>query len=97
MVTGGEVVGADNTLEEGEGAVSELHGDALEGLLGLGDIDEVEDDGLVVAEHVAVGDPEEEGVADLSCGSSDGHPHGFLGLCEGGEGAPGQCSHRYFN
>lgn len=41
--------------------------------MGLRDIDEVEDDWLVIAEHVSIGDSEEHGVADLTCGSSDGH------------------------
>ena len=74
-----EIVSADDALEEGEGAVAELHGDSLECLLGLGDVNEVEDDWLVIAEHVSVGDSEEHGVADLSCSASHSHANGLLG------------------
>jgi hypothetical protein len=67
-------------LQEGEGAVSQFHGYAGESLLCLGDVNEVEDDGLVVAQHISVCDSEEEGVADLSGGSGDGYSDGFLGV-----------------
>lgn len=74
-------------MEEREGTVSKLHGDSRESFLGLGDIDEVQDDGLVVSEHITVCDSEEKRVADLSCCSGDGHSHGLFdfGLC-GGKG-----------
>lgn len=58
-------------MEKREGTVSEFHSNTRESFLGLGDIDEVQDDGLVVAQHIAVSDPEEQGVADLT--SSTGH------------------------
>ncbi len=74
----GGVGGLDDALEEGEGAVVEFHGDTFEGLQGFfeGGFDELEDDGLVGAEHRAGGDAEEERVTDLAGGSGDGDANG---------------------
>jgi hypothetical protein len=46
----------------------------------------VEDDGLVVAEHISMGDSEQQRVADLSGGSGDGDSDGLLGVGLGREG-----------
>ena len=64
------VAGEDHVLEEREGAVVELHGDALEGVHGLFDRDfeELQDHRLIGAEHLAGGDAEQEGVTDLPAG-----------------------------
>lgn len=40
----------------------------------------MQDDGLVVAEHISVCDSEEERIADLSCGSGDCDSDGFFGF-----------------
>jgi hypothetical protein len=74
-------------LQEGEGAVSKFHGNTGECLLGLRDIDEVKDDGLVIAEHISVCDSEKEGVADLTSCAGDCHADGLL--CFGLNGARG--------
>lgn len=55
-----EVVGTDDFSQKREGAITQLHGDTRKSLLGLGDIDEVEDDGLVLAEHITVGNSEQQ-------------------------------------
>lgn len=83
---GGEVIGGDDALEEWESAVVELHSDTLEGALGWWEIDQVEDDWLVLAEHLTRSDSEEEGVANLAGGTGDGNTDwGFaLGESEGG-------------
>ena len=41
-------------------------------------LEELEDDGLVLAEHFAGGDAEEEGVADLAGGAGDGDADGWF-------------------
>ena len=58
----GGVAGQDHAPQEREGAVVELHGDALECLLeGLDrELEELEDDRLVGAEHLAGGDAREK-------------------------------------
>jgi len=42
----------------------------------------MEDYGLIVAEHVSVGDAEEKVVADLTSSTGYGYSHGFFGLGE---------------
>ena len=39
-------------------------------------LEQLQDDGLVLAEHLAGGDAEEEGVADLAGGAGDGDADG---------------------
>ena len=70
--------GGHHALEEREGAVLELHDDAAERGQGRLDLDQVEDDRLVGAEHRARGDAEEQGVADLAGGAGHGHAKGGL-------------------
>ena len=70
--------GRDNTLEEWKRAIIELHDDAVERLEGGLDLQQVEDDRLLRAEHRAGGDPEQERVADLPGGTSDGDTDGRL-------------------
>ena len=52
---------------------------ALDGLHGLRDVDELQDDGLVLPEHLAGGDAEQEAVADLARGPGDGDADGSGG------------------
>ena len=62
----------------GKRAVVELHHDALQRLLRLlvGNLEHLQDHRLVLAEHLAAGDPEEQAVADLAGGAGDGDAHG---------------------
>jgi len=48
--------------------------------LSLGNIDEVEDDGLIVSKHITMSDSEKKRVADLSGSSSDSNSNWLLGL-----------------
>ena len=61
--------------EQREGAVVELHRGALGGLDGVGDLEQVEVDRRVGAEHLPARDPEEQRVADLAGGAGDGDLH----------------------
>ncbi len=65
------LVGLDDALEEREGAIVEFHRDAFERFEGFldGSFDELENDGLVGAEHSTGSDAEEEGVTDLAGGA----------------------------
>ena len=58
--------------ERREGAVVELHDDALERLEGGRDLEQAQLDRGVGAEQGAARDAEEEAVADLACGAGDG-------------------------
>jgi len=51
--------------------------DALERLLCLlvVDLEQLKDDRLVLAQHVAVGDAEQQGIADLAGRAGDGDAH----------------------
>jgi len=62
----------------GEGAVLELHDDALERLQGRGDLKQSQLHRSVPAEQRATGDMEEEAVADLACGAGDGDFDGCI-------------------
>ena len=64
--------------EQREGAVVELHHHALERLLRLlvGNLEQLQDHGLVLAEHLAGGDAKEQGIADLAGGAGDGDADG---------------------
>jgi hypothetical protein len=66
--------------QQREGAVLQFHHHALERLLRLlvGDLEQLQDDGLVLAQHFARGDAEQQGVADLAGGAGDGDADGFL-------------------
>jgi hypothetical protein len=66
--------------QQREGAVLELHDHALQCVLGLlvGDLQQLQDDGLVLAQHLAGGDAEQQGVADLASSAGDGDANGFL-------------------
>jgi hypothetical protein len=73
-VTEGDVgvVGPDHRVEQRERAVVELHGDTLERAERRGDLEHLQDDRLVVAEHGAAGDAEQQRVADLAGSAGDG-------------------------
>jgi hypothetical protein len=83
------VVGRDDAVQEREGAVVELHDDALERLQRGRDLQEPQDHGLVASQEVAGGDAEEEGVADLTGGAGHRDVHGCVhGVAS--EGPPGR-------
>ena len=73
-----EVRGHLDSLEKGESAVIELHGNSLERVESMGKLNKLKDDGLVGSEHSTRGNAEEGSVTDLSSGSSDGNLHGGL-------------------
>src|SRR5690606_16275386 len=54
----------------------QFHHDALDGLLGLGQVEQLKDDGLVLAQHLAAGDTEQQAVADLAGSAGDSNAHG---------------------
>ena len=84
------VVGLDDTLQEREGAVVELHDDALERRKRRRDLEELEDDRLVLAEHLAAGDAEQKAIANLTGGTSDSYANRGLGHEQAPlEGVPG--------
>ena len=64
--------------QQRERAVVELHHHALQRLLRLlvGDLQQLQDHRLVLAEHFAAGDPEQQAVADLAGGAGDGDANG---------------------
>jgi hypothetical protein len=67
--------------EQREGAVVEFHHDALQGLLSLfvRDFKQLQDHRLIFAEHIAIGDTEQQRVTDLSGGTGNGDAHGGFG------------------
>ena len=69
-----------HTGEQRERAIVDLHHDALQRVLRLlvGDLEQLQDDGLVLAQHLAGSDAEQQGVADLAGGAGDGDANGFL-------------------
>ena len=74
------VAGAGHAGEQRKGAVLELHHDALERGLRLVDrqLEQLQDDRLVGAEHLAVGDAEQQAVADLAGGAGHRDADGFF-------------------
>ena len=77
---------ADHAGEQRERAVLELHHHALQRLLRLlvGDLEQLQDDRLVLAEHLAGGDAEQQGVADLAGGAGDGDADGRFASWDSG-------------
>ena len=73
----------DHALQQRERAVVEFHHHALERLLRflVRDLEQLQDDRLVLAEHFAAGDAEQEAIADLAgcagdCDTNGGFGHG---------------------
>ena len=67
------IVGDDDAGQQREGTVFQLHDHALDGCHGGSDVQQLQDDGLVLAQHVPVGDAEQQGVGDLAGGAGDGN------------------------
>ena len=68
-------------LQQRERAVVKLHHHALEGLLGflVGDFKQLQNDGLVFAEHFAGSDAKQQGVTNLTGGAGDRDADGGFG------------------
>jgi hypothetical protein len=73
------VVAQLDAVEEREGAVLQLERRAFGGTHPLRDLEQPEPNRTLRAEHVAGGDAEEQGVADLPAGPGDGHGGGCAG------------------
>ncbi len=58
----------------------QLHHDALQRLLGLlhGNLQQLQNHGLVLAKHFAGSDAKQDGVTDLTCGTSNGNADGLF-------------------
>ena len=76
------VVGRHDALQQREGAIVELHHHAFQRLERGRDFQQVQDHRLVLAQHVAGGDAEEQGIADLAGGAGHGNMDG--GFHQGG-------------
>ena len=61
----------DHAFEQREGAIFEFHHHALQRGQGGFDLNEMQDDGLIGAEHRAGSDAEKECITDLSGGAGD--------------------------
>jgi hypothetical protein len=63
-----------------KGTVLELHHDAFECFLSLfiGDLEQLQYHGLILAQHLARGDTKQEGIPNLSGGAGDCDPFGCL-------------------
>ena len=74
------IVGADHAGQQRERAVFQLHHHALQRGLGLVDrqLQQLQDDRLILAEHFAGGDAEQEGITDLAGGAGDCNTDGGL-------------------
>ena len=66
------VVAAHDSGEQREGAIVQLHGDALERAQGGRDLEQLQDHRLVGTEQLPAGDAWEEAVADLAGSARDG-------------------------
>ena len=72
-----DLVSRDDASEGWEGAVGELHADAVEGAKGRGDFEEVQLDLLLRAKEITLSDAEGKSIADLTSSTSDNHVDGF--------------------
>ncbi len=78
---GVRIAGQDHVLQQRESAVLQLHRHAAQCLLRSFDRDlqELEDHRLVLAQHLARRDPEQQGVADVAGRAGDRHTNGTFG------------------
>ena len=78
LETGIRVVGADDARQQGKSAVFQFHSHAFQRFHCGSDIQQVQNDGLVVAEHGAGSDTEQQGVANLACRAGNGNSNGLF-------------------
>ena len=69
-----------HTGQQRERAIFQFHHHALERFLGflVRNFQQLKNDGLVFAQHFARGDTEQQGIADLTSGASNGHANGLF-------------------
>jgi hypothetical protein len=70
------IIGDDDLLKQLEGAILQFHHHAAQHGLRLWQIQQLQDDRLLAPQHVAIGDAEQDGVADLAGGAGDGDADG---------------------
>jgi hypothetical protein len=70
-------IAGHDIVEERERSVLQLHDDARESLGRLGDFEKLQDNGLIRSEEISRRETEDEGVADVAGGASDGDADGF--------------------
>src|SRR6185437_5326801 len=84
------VVAGHDLVEQREGAIGQLHDDAVQCLQSRGDLEQVQVHRLVRPEELSGGDTEGEGIADLAGGAGDrdvqGWLHGVSSIRKGGKG-----------
>jgi hypothetical protein len=90
---GGEVAGDDDFVEEREGAIVQLSLDASQDLLLEGEVEQVKNDTLVLAEELARSDSEDDGVSDLASGAGDEDALGLVALTSGSSGHGAASNH----
>jgi hypothetical protein len=73
------IIGGNHAGQQRECAVVQFHHDALDGLLGLRQVEQLKDDRLVFAEHFAGGDAEQQAITDLAGGAGNSYAHGGFG------------------
>jgi hypothetical protein len=71
-------IGGNHLGQQGEGAVVKFHDHALEDFLGLGHFQQLQDHGLIRAEHGARGDTKIQCIANLASGAGHGNAYGFF-------------------
>ncbi len=82
------IIGRDNPLEQREGAIGQLHHNPVQRFQCGRDFQQVQDDGLIGAQHVARGNAKKQGIADLAGRAGNRNTHGsFHGKNLSGEGS----------
>src|SRR5690606_13199008 len=72
------VTGSDDILHQWEGAVIEFHHYPLKGIHRRSDFQQLQNDRLIRAQHIAGSDTESEGIADLTGCTGDGNTYGIF-------------------
>ena len=69
-----------HACKQGECAIVQLHHHALQGFLSffVGDFKQLQDHGLIFAQHFPGGDAEQQCVSNLTSGSCDGDANGLF-------------------
>ena len=73
------IIGGEHAGQQWEGAVFQFHDHPLAGLLGLRQVEQLQDHGLILAQHFAAGDAEQEAITDLAGGAGDRDSDGGFG------------------
>jgi len=72
------VIGHDDAGQQRERAVVQFHRHAFQSLQGRGDFQQLQNDGLVFAQHVAGSNAEQQGIADLASCAGNGDAYGLF-------------------